>query len=141
MKRHLELIRLSDDGKQTVGELYVVEDNKIIFMCKTLELSYKDNKNKISCIPVGEYKLVKRKTKHSRFKYEHLHILDVPNRDYILIHRANYYTELLGCIAVGDRFKDINKDNLYDVLNSLNTLETLLTYIPNEGIQLKIKYR
>lgn len=141
MKRHLELIRLSDDGKQTLGILYVVEDNKIIFTAKTLELPYKNNNNKISCIPEGEYKVTKRKTKHSRFKYEHLLINDVPNRDYILIHGANYYTDLLGCIALGDQFKDINGDNLDDVLNSLNTLRKLLTYIPDEGIQIKIKYR
>ena len=141
MKRHLNLIRLSDDGNQTLGELYVVEDNKIIFTTKTLELPYLDNKNKISCIPKGEYKVVKRKTKYSRFKYEHLHILDVPNRDYILIHAGNYNTDILGCILVGNQFKDINGDGLDDVLNSLNTLKKLLTYIPEEGIDLKIRYR
>lgn len=150
MKRHLELLRLSDDGHQTLGVLYVIEGNKILFECKTLELPYLNNKNKISCIPPttdkelvpkGKYKVTKRKTKYSRFKYEHLLINDVPNRDYILIHGANYYTELLGCVAVGNKFKDINGDNLDDVLNSLNTLETLLTYIPEEGIDLKIYYR
>lgn len=141
MKRHLNLIRLSDCGNQTLGELYVVEDNKILFTTKTLELPYKDNKNKISCIPKGEYKVVKRKTKYSRFKYEHLHILDVPNRDYILIHGGNYYKQIEGCILVGNRFKDINGDDLDDVLNSLNTLKELLTYIPDDGIELKIEYR
>lgn len=139
MKRHLEIIRLSDDGTQTLGVLYVIEGNKILFECKTLELPYKDNNNKVSCIPEGEYRVTKRRSKYS-FKYEHLLINDVPNRDYILIHGANYYTELLGCVAVGNKFKDINGDDLDDVLNSLNTLETLLTYVPDEGIDLKIRY-
>lgn len=141
MKRHLELIRLSDDGTQTLGVLYVIEGNKILFECKTLELPYLNNKNKISCIPPTTYKVVKRKTKHSRYKYEHLHILGVPNRNYILIHGANYYTDLLGCITVGNKFKDINNDNLDDVLNSLNTLKELLTFVPDDGIDLKIYYR
>lgn len=140
MKRYLELIRLSDDGNQTLGVLYVIEDNKILFACKTLELPYRDNKQKISCIPKGEYFVVKRKTKYSRFKYEHLHILEVPNREYILIHAGNYNTEILGCIIVGNLFKDINGDGLDDVLNSLNTLTQLLEYIPTEGIQIIIKY-
>lgn len=139
--RHLELHRLTDDGTQTLGELYVVEDNKILFTTKTLELPYKDNKRKDSCIPEGEYKVTKRKTKHSVFKYEHLLINDVPNRDYILIHAGNTYKQIEGCILVGNSFKDINGDNLDDVLNSLNTLKELLTYVPDEGIDLKIKYR
>lgn len=141
MKRHLELVRLSSDDKQTLGELYVVEDNKILFTAKSLELPYRDNGKKISCIPEGEYKVVKRKTKDSKYIYEHLHILDVPDRDYILIHAGNYYYHILGCILIGDQFKDINGDGLDDVLNSLNTLKTLLTYIPKEGIDLKIRYR
>lgn len=37
--------------------------------------------------------------------------------------------------------KDINGDDLDDVLNSKNTLATLLTYINKDGINLKIKYR
>lgn len=139
--RHLELVRLNDDGYQTTGELYVVEDNKILFTCSTLELPYKDNKNQISCIPEGEYKVTKRKTKYSKYRYEHLHILDVPNRDYILIHGGNYHHQLLGCVAVGNQFKDINGDGLDDVLNSLNTLKELLTYIPENEILLQIHYR
>lgn len=141
MKRKLELVRLHDDETQTLGELYVVEDNKIIYSCATLELPYLDNKNKVSCIPASTYKVVKRKTKYSKYKYEHLHILDVPNRDYILIHAGNYYTNILGCILVGKTHKDINGDGLDDVLNSLQTLNTLLTYIPENEIQLKIYYR
>lgn len=139
--RHLELHRLSDDGKQTLGELYVVEDNEIIFTTKTLELPYKDNKNQISCIPADTYTVVKRKTKDSKFRYEHLHILDVPNRKWVLVHAGNYYTDILGCILVGNQFKDINGDGLDDVLNSLLTLTVLLTYIPKEGIELIISYR
>lgn len=90
----IEIVRLYEtpetNSKQTEGLLYVIDDNKIIFECKTLELPWKDNQFRVSCIPAGIYTAKKRLTKYSHFKYEHFHILDVKNRDNILIHAGNY---------------------------------------------------
>ncbi|OOG69973.1 DUF5675 family protein [Flavobacterium sp. A45] len=73
----------------------LVYKDKII--CKTIELPWKDNLCKVSCIPEGEYFLEKRYS--SRFGW-HLEIIDVPNRSLILFHPANNaLKELLGCIA------------------------------------------
>jgi len=72
-----------------------------------LELPWKDNQQKVSCIPLGTYSVKRR---HSdRFK-EHFHIQDVPNRTWILIHPGNYYTQIMGCVLVGGGFSDINND-------------------------------
>ena len=66
-------------------------------ICSTIELPWKNNLSPISCIPEGEYKLMKRYS--SRFKW-HLQLVDVPGRELILIHPANdAITELKGCIA------------------------------------------
>jgi hypothetical protein len=53
---------------------------------------------------------------------------DVPNRDWILIHPANYTRELLGCIAVGMDHKDIDKDGELDLTSSRKAMGEILKY-------------
>ena len=66
-------------------------------ICYTIELPYKDNLPQVSCIPEGEYFIVKRYSK--RFGW-HFEILQVPHRSLILFHPANdALLELRGCIA------------------------------------------
>lgn len=67
------------------------------FICYTIELPWKENKQNESCITEGEYDLIVRHTK--RFGY-HLRVLHVYQRKYILFHPANdAEKELRGCIA------------------------------------------
>ncbi|CAM2849468.1 hypothetical protein SAMN05444143_101932 [Flavobacterium succinicans] len=70
-------------------------DGKLI--CYTIELPWKENETKVSCIPEGEYGIRKR---YSRKYKWHLVIMDVPSRKGILLHPANNaQSELKGCIA------------------------------------------
>ena len=70
------------------------EGNEI---CKTIELPWRENKRRISCIPEGKYKLRKRYS--AKFKW-HMEVMNVKNRDLILVHPANdALKELNGCIA------------------------------------------
>ena len=80
------LVRLEDDGKQTLGELNVYDGIEKVFSCKTLELPYLMNIQNISCIPIGLYTVVPR---YSEKYKNHFHVLDVDNRDHILIHVGN----------------------------------------------------
>lgn len=124
----LKLKRIQQDNIQTLGELMVVgESGHTIFTCKTMELGWNDNRRRVSCIPVGNY-VVKRR--HSEKYKQHFHILNVPNRDFILIHPANYSRQLLGCIGVGEAHVDIDKDGLKDITNSKKTMEKLLQLMP-----------
>ena len=124
--------RLSDDGTQCLGELAVNDLNGVtLFSCKTLELPWKGNAKRKSCIPTGAYKVKKR---YSPKYGNHFHIQNVPNRDFILIHNANYWFQLLGCIAVGENHIDINKDGKKDVTNSKVTMERLNRFLQNEFI-------
>jgi hypothetical protein len=63
----------------------------------TIELPWKNNTARVSCIPEGRYELVKRwSLKFGR----HLQMMNVPGRELILIHPANEALhELKGCIA------------------------------------------
>ena len=66
-------------------------------ICATIELPWKNNSARISCIPEGRYPLIKRYS--PRFK-NHFMLENVRNRQYILIHPANDAAlELKGCIA------------------------------------------
>ena len=66
-------------------------------ICKTIELPWKENQRRISCIPEGIYKVRKRFS--PKFKW-HLEVMNVKNRDLILFHPANNaLKELKGCIA------------------------------------------
>jgi hypothetical protein len=66
-------------------------------VCSSIELAWRSNQNKISCIPEGKYELRKRYTSKRGW---HLILVNVPGRQLILIHAANDANkELLGCIA------------------------------------------
>jgi hypothetical protein len=128
----LKLKRIQQDNIQTLGELTVVgESGHTLFSCKTMELGWNDNRRRVSCIPVGNY-VVKRR--HSEKYKQHFHILNVPNRDFILIHPANYSRQLLGCVGVGEAHIDIDKDGLKDITNSKKTMEKLLQLMPAEFV-------
>ena len=75
-------------------------EGKII--CLTIELPWKNNETKVSCIPEGKYFIKKRYSK--KFQW-HLEVLDVQNRSFILFHPANNaLQELNGCIAPVTKF-------------------------------------
>lgn len=71
-------------------------------ICLTIELPWKNNETKVSCIPEGKYFIKKRYSK--KFQW-HLEVLDVKNRSLILFHPANNaLVELKGCIAPVTKF-------------------------------------
>lgn len=130
------LTRTHDNGIQTIGYIDVFNDKGIKeFSCCSLELPYRDNKRSISCIPKGQY-IIKPRTSEKYKK--HYHVTDVIGRTYILIHSGNYNSHTKGCILVGSRFKDINFDGQFDVVNSNSTLKKLLVHLNNKTLILEI---
>lgn len=128
---YIEIVRTVDDGIETLGSLAVMDNDKTLFICKSLELPWNDNKSNISCIPKGRYKgsLIEYSAK---IPYMHIGLADVPSRDGICIHRANYVSELRGCIAVGESFADMNKDGESDLTSSKATLDKIISFLHYE---------
>jgi hypothetical protein len=93
-KLNLTIERSEFSNNCIIGTLFI--DGK--FECYTLELPWRENQRKISCIPEGTYKVVHRTS--PKYK-DHLHVTGVPNRDLILIHTGNSAKDILGCILVG----------------------------------------
>lgn len=132
----VKLIRYFQTDKQTLGKLLYNS-----FECDTLELPYKDNIVGISCIPKGKYKVSRRFS--AKYGW-HFILHSVKDRNFILIHSGNYFTQTRGCILVGNGLKDINKDGYLDVLQSQKTLNKLIEILPIEfeleiSIELKIE--
>ena len=108
----LQVVRFSSSVESTSGALYVLEEEGRKFLCYTLEDEHRDIKLRGETrIPAGTYKIEYRTeggfhAKYSkRFQDIHkgmLHIIDVPNFDYILIHCGNTDKHTAGCLLVGD---------------------------------------
>ena len=112
-KMKLTVVRTQFGTDATNGLLFI--DG--IFECYTLEDQYQAVKvMHETCIPEGIYDINFRKTggfhaKYSeRYKNAHygmLHIQDVPNFTYILIHTGNTDEHTSGCLIVGETQQDL----------------------------------
>jgi hypothetical protein len=98
--------RIDYNENSTVGTIHINGE----FNGFTLEDKKRPTKIKaITCIPSGRYKIVLRKkgTIHARYEQKYdfhegmLHLLDVPNFQYIYIHIGNYPKDTMGCLLVG----------------------------------------
>ena len=123
------LTRLNSDDSQTIGHLNIYNEKKVVVNFSTLELAHKRNERSVSRIPSGRYECVMRSSE----KYgNHVHLLGVPNRTFILIHSGNFHQHTKGCILIGDGLVDINNDGKLDVTNSKNSMRTLIRFLEKE---------
>tara|TARA_R110000744_G_scaffold60174_1_gene124848 strand:- start:210 stop:620 length:411 start_codon:yes stop_codon:yes gene_type:complete len=117
----IELFRLEYEKKQTLGECAITKNGKDIFLSKSLERADNKNQRNISCYPSGEYLCVyEYSPKFDCYLWE---IKGVPNRSECKFHSANFWRELNGCTALGDKFADIDGDGYRDILNSKKTMK------------------
>ena len=129
------LHRTESNDFHTLGELIILDDGELLYKCKTLELPWLLNQKRISCIPLGTYTVQPR---YSEKYHNHFHVMDIPNRDYILFHSGNYAKDTLGCILVGRAHVDIDGDGNKDVTSSSSTLKELNAII-KESFELTIQ--
>ena len=129
MKVRIERVYLATE---TLGSMYEGET----LLCKTMELPWRDNKRSISCIPEGTYTVIKQPPKPGR-DYPYFRLPNVKGRSGILIHRITYVKDLRGCIGVGGRFVDLNKDGVPDMVDSGKKLTWLIDNLP-ETFELEI---
>lgn len=113
---------------ETLGSIYAPDGSLV---CKTMELPWKDNARSVSCIPEGTYHVIKQPPKPSR-QYPYFRLPKVNGRSGILIHRITYVKDLRGCIGVGGRFVDLNKDGVPDMVDSSKKLQWMIDNLPEE---------
>jgi hypothetical protein len=138
MKSFKVVISRTYDDKETLGHAIVFEGEDKLFEFKTIELPLftvplKANTVSTNCIPEGTYDVT---TIYSPTKGKCFQVHDVIGRTAILIHKGNFATgkkvDTEGCILVGSRFEDVNKDGNLDVVESTITLAKLLQILPNK---------
>ena len=90
--------RIVHQDKQTLGWFALYDGIKPLIRCSVLELPFLDNQQRISSICAGRYLVKKRWSK--KFG-NHFILVDVEGREYILIHKGNYYFDTKGCLLFG----------------------------------------
>ena len=108
----LKVLRFSSQEDSTSGLLFLEENNKLEFLCYTLEDEYRSSKVKGETrVPAGVYKIQLRQEGgfHQRYTKKYgsmhkgmLHVTNVPGFEYILIHTGNTDEHTAGCLLVGD---------------------------------------
>lgn len=116
----------------TYGNVDVINDTgSSIFQCKSLELPWKENRRSVSCIPEGEYDVIKEGPTTKR-PYIYFRVLNVPGRDGILWHPGTYTSHIKGCTLPGEKLLDINEDGVLDITNTAKTLKKLVDLLPDK---------
>ena len=110
----------------TIGVLRIEgKDNPIWF---TIERPDLNNQNNISCIPECTYKVAP----YSSDKFPDVwEVKDVPNRTKILIHQANWASDVKGCIGVGESLGYINKKAVTNSKKTIQAIKNTIGY-PSE---------
>lgn len=126
------LKRSTDDGKQTMGTLSVLDTS-----FDTLELPWLNNQKNISCIPKALY-LVKWVHTFS-FPFGVYQIQNVKGRSGIDFHAGNIAKlHSRGCILLGKGFTDINNDGVKDIINSKVSVGAFVSLLKKQTFQLVI---
>ena len=108
----LKVLRFSSQEDSTSGLLFKESDLGVEFLCYTLEDERRALKVKGETrVPAGTYEIKLRKEggfnarytkKYGGFHRGMLHICDVPNFEWILLHTGNTDEHTAGCLIVGD---------------------------------------
>ena len=115
---------------ETIGSLFILEGEELLYKCKALELPWNGNQRNVSCIPEGTYDCEKI---ISPTKGEVIHVLVVYGRDSILIHKGNYVPkDTKGCILPGNYFIDLDGDGTPDIAESTKAMTKLLKVLPEK---------
>lgn len=100
----LRLVRVTEFNGATMGVLCINDAPEFV----TLEEAWRDNERNVSCIPVGRYKVALVNSPSRGIVYK---VLDVPQRDHILIHAGNTHKDTQGCILLGVQFGRLGSEN------------------------------
>lgn len=135
----LHLLRQATSAHGTEGILRLPHLGVEFF---TLELPWKDNTPRLSCIPTGSYSAAIRQSPKFGLTY---HVKNVPGRSYILIHSGNFAgdreqglkTNVLGCILLGKKRGIISGQRA--VLSSRSAVREFMKYMGKEDFILNIQ--
>lgn len=98
----LHLVRIFDNGEATYGCL--VHEGRPRWL--TVELPWRNNERKVSCIPPGDYPCMRYKSYQHGDTYL---VTEVPGRSLIMFHPGNSSVDTKGCILPGMEFSRVGE--------------------------------
>lgn len=138
------LTRLDTSSHGTFGTLRIYsDDGGVLFECFTGEPPWKDNQQRMSCIPTGVYKCYRYRSRRYSKAYS---VSKVPGRSAILIHIGNFCgdttkglkTNSEGCILVGMSLGTLQGQK--SVLNSTIALTKLIDLVGERGFTMEVRW-
>lgn len=115
----------------TFGKLSNTINGLVLF---SVELPWIENKNNISCIPVGKY--VCRWTLSPRLRRFTYEVTSVKGRAGIRIHSGNFPKQFLGCIGLGLKYGIMDRQQ--GVFNSKTAVRCFESLMNKEIFQLEV---
>lgn len=94
----LTLLRGPDNDDGTFG---ILSDEFLNPLFVTMEEAQRSNKKNVSCIPTGTYNVQRYSSEKRPNSWQ---VMNVPNRDAILLHVINTEKDTQGCIGLGMEF-------------------------------------
>ena len=119
----LRLVRVTEYNGATCGVLCINDSPEFV----TLEDAWRDNERKVSCIPVGRYKVAPRKSPRFGLTYQ---VMNVPERDHILFHAGNTHADTNGCILLGTNYGKVGTET--GILNSAIAFKRFMQLMAGE---------
>tara|TARA_Y100001938_G_scaffold66134_1_gene91851 strand:- start:2953 stop:3432 length:480 start_codon:yes stop_codon:yes gene_type:complete len=149
----LKVLRFSSQEDSTSGLLFLEGDLGLEFLCYTLEDEHREDKIMGETrVPAGTYQ-IKLRTEggfHERYKKKYgsmhkgmLHVTNVPNFKWILIHTGNTDEHTAGCLLVGDSQENNNISKNGFVGKSVNAYKRIYPDISKaliKGEEVTIEY-
>ena len=122
--KKLKLVRVTEHKDATLGVLCI--DDRPVFV--TLEDKWRDNERQVSCIPKGKYEIIA----HSSPKFGRtFQVMNVPDRDAILIHAGNTHKDTHGCILLGLMYGLLGTDSA--ILSSRAAMEQFMQLMASDS--------
>ena len=140
----LKVLRFSSQEDSTSGLLFLEQNNKLDFLCYTLEDEHRDNKVRGETrVPQGTYQIKLRQEGGFHEKYKKrfsfhkgmLHVVDVPNIEYILIHTGNTDEHTSGCLIVGETQQDLEVSKDGFIGSSTVAYKKMYSKVANQLLQ------
>ena len=130
----IKLILIRDHKEnETFGKFLVMDGVNELFQCYCLELPWLNNEHNVSCIPEGNYDVIK----YSYANHPNVFwVQDVPDRDGIMIHIGNFATgshiDTEGCLLPCMDFEDIDGNGALDGVRPDVAMLGLNQYLPDK---------
>ena len=131
MRKKLVSNRIAAGPDRVLSALHVYDGLTEQARFAVLELTWKDNAKKVSCIPAGHYVIMPEH--HEKFGDCFRITSEIPGRSGVLLHIGNFPKNTEGCLLIGMGFSDLDADGLFEANRSTQAMSYLFQLVSGEA--------